>query len=35
MKDMLERRIDVFFYGLFMDQQLLEGKGVHPEYRKK
>src|SRR5438552_599868 len=25
-----ERRLDVFFYGLFMDQQLLDGKGVHP-----
>jgi hypothetical protein len=24
------RRIDVFFYGLFMDQQLLEGKGIRP-----
>jgi hypothetical protein len=24
------RRIDVFFYGLFMDQQLLEGKGLRP-----
>jgi Gamma-glutamyl cyclotransferase, AIG2-like len=24
------RRIDVFFYGLFMDQQLLEGKGIKP-----
>ena len=27
---MPERRIDVFFYGLFMDQQLLEAKGVQP-----
>jgi Gamma-glutamyl cyclotransferase, AIG2-like len=27
---MQERPIDVFFYGLFMDQQLLEAKGVHP-----
>jgi hypothetical protein len=27
---MQEQRIDVFFYGLFMDQQLLEAKGVHP-----
>ncbi|PYP02546.1 MAG: hypothetical protein DMD27_14910 [Gemmatimonadetes bacterium] len=25
-----ERRLEVFFYGLFMDQQLLDGKGVHP-----
>lgn len=24
------RRIDVFFYGLFMDQELLEVKGIHP-----
>ena len=23
-----ERRLDVFFYGLFMDQELLEGEGV-------
>lgn len=27
---MPERRIDVFFYGLFMDQQLLEARGVQP-----
>ena len=25
-----ERHVDVFFYGLFMDEQLLEGKGVRP-----
>jgi hypothetical protein len=25
-----ERRLDVFFYGLFMDERLLEGKGVRP-----
>jgi hypothetical protein len=25
------RRIDVFFYGLFMDHALLEGKGIRPE----
>jgi hypothetical protein len=24
------RRLDVFFYGLFMDPQLLEAKGIHP-----
>jgi hypothetical protein len=24
------RRLDVFFYGLFMDTELLEAKGVHP-----
>ena len=27
---MSERRIDVFFYGLFMDGELLRGKGVEP-----
>ena len=27
---MTERRIDVFFYGLFMDADLLRGKGVVP-----
>jgi len=25
------RRIDVFFYGLFMDHALLEGKGIRPQ----
>lgn len=25
------RRIDVFFYGLFMDTELLAGKGITPE----
>jgi hypothetical protein len=25
-----QRRLDVFFYGLFMDDQLLSGKGVRP-----
>ncbi|HEY7634809.1 MAG TPA: gamma-glutamylcyclotransferase family protein [Gemmatimonadales bacterium] len=25
------RRVDVFFYGLFMDRQLLESKGIQPE----
>jgi Gamma-glutamyl cyclotransferase, AIG2-like len=24
------RHLDVFFYGLFMDRQVLEGKGIHP-----
>ncbi len=24
------QRLDVFFYGLFMDESLLEAKGVHP-----
>jgi hypothetical protein len=28
---MSARRIDVFFYGLFMDADLLRSKGVHPE----
>jgi hypothetical protein len=27
---MPDRRLDVFFYGLFMDRQLLEGKGIQP-----
>jgi len=25
------RRADVFFYGLFMDEELLHAKGVKPE----
>jgi hypothetical protein len=25
-----QRRIDVFFYGLFMDQELLRSKGIEP-----
>ena len=28
------RRIDVFFYGLFMDDGILREKGVHPENRR-
>ncbi|HVG36074.1 MAG TPA: gamma-glutamylcyclotransferase family protein [Pyrinomonadaceae bacterium] len=28
------RRIDVFFYGLFMDEALLREKGVHPLNRR-
>jgi hypothetical protein len=28
---MPSRRADVFFYGLFMDQELLRGKGLRPE----
>jgi len=28
---MLSRRADVFFYGLFMDQDLLRAKGILPE----
>jgi hypothetical protein len=27
---MAHRRLDVFFYGLFMDRQVLEGKGIRP-----
>jgi hypothetical protein len=27
---MSDRRVEVFFYGLFMDPQLLQAKGVHP-----
>ena len=27
---MSDRRVDVFFYGLFMDRRLLEDKGVQP-----
>lgn len=25
------RQVDIFFYGLFMDEQLLAGKGVRPD----
>ena len=28
---MAARRVNVFFYGLFMDSNLLRGKGAHPE----
>ncbi|HKC63057.1 MAG TPA: gamma-glutamylcyclotransferase family protein [Pyrinomonadaceae bacterium] len=28
------RRIDVFFYGLFMDDALLRGKGIDPKNRR-
>ena len=28
---MAPRRIEVFFYGLFMDAELLRSKGAHPE----
>ena len=27
---MNHRRFDVFFYGLFMDRHILEGKGIMP-----
>jgi hypothetical protein len=26
-----ERRVEVFFYGLFMDEELPRGKGLEPE----
>jgi hypothetical protein len=26
-----ERRVEVFIYGLFMDEELLRGKGFEPE----
>jgi Gamma-glutamyl cyclotransferase, AIG2-like len=26
-----KRRVEVFFYGLFMDEELLRGKGLEPE----
>ena len=26
-----ERRVEVFFYSLFMDEELLRGKGLEPE----
>jgi Gamma-glutamyl cyclotransferase, AIG2-like len=29
---MSSRRVDVFFYGLFMDQDLLRAKGLTPEH---
>ena len=29
-ENMAHRQLDVFFYGLFMDHQLLEAKGIHP-----
>ena len=28
---MPQRRVDVFFYGLFMDEELLRGKGLSPQ----
>jgi len=27
-----ERRVEVFFYGLFMDEELLRGKGLYNVY---
>ena len=34
MANHLLRRIDVFFYGLFMDESLLRGKGIEPQQRR-
>ena len=34
MTDETVRRIDVFFYGLFMDEALLREKGLSPEGRR-
>lgn len=34
MSDETSRRIDVFFYGLFMDESLLREKGLSPEGRR-
>ena len=34
MANNLLRRIDVFFYGLFMDESLLQAKGVNPQHRR-
>ena len=34
MANNLTRRIDVFFYGLFMDEALLQAKGIEPQQRR-
>jgi hypothetical protein len=34
MANNLLRRIDVFFYGLFMDESLLRAKGIEPQQRR-
>lgn len=34
MKEAQDRRIDIFFYGLFMDESLLREKGVNPLNRR-
>ncbi len=34
MANNLPRRIDVFFYGLFMDETLLHAKGIEPQNRR-
>ncbi len=34
MANNLLRRIDVFFYGLFMDETLLLAKGIRPQHRR-
>ena len=34
MADNLPERLDVFFYGLFMDETLLRAKGIEPQQRR-
>lgn len=34
MTEARDGRVEVFFYGLFMDEALLRGKGLHPENRR-
>ena len=34
MANNLLRRIDIFFYGLFMDETLLQAKGIEPQDRR-
>ena len=34
MANNLLRRVDVFFYGLFMDEALLQAKGIAPQHRR-
>lgn len=34
MANNLARRFDVFFYGLFMDETLLQAKGIEPQQRR-
>jgi hypothetical protein len=31
----MERRIDVFFYGLFMDENALHEKGLRPAHARR
>jgi gamma-glutamyl AIG2-like cyclotransferase len=32
---MVDRRTDVFFYGLFMDEELLRSRGLRPEHPER